>query len=137
MEELRTISPPWAVSLPGQIAACEALRSVPYYRDRWQQTHTLRDELSSGLRALGWDVVPSCANFVLCHMPITQPEASIVVAACRTRNLFLRDVANMGQCFDARTLRVAVKNAQTNAAMLSILRATLAALSEGTRVRAA
>ena len=137
LDELRTISPPWAVSLPGQIAACEALRSVSYYRDRWEQTHALREELSSGLRTLGWDVLPGCANFVLCHLPITQPEAAVVVAACRRRNLFLRDVANMGQCFDTRTLRVAVKDAKTNTAMLNILRTTLATLSKGTRVKAA
>ena len=136
MDELRTISPPWAVSLPGQIAACEALRSVSYYRDRWNQTHVLREELSSGLRALGWDVLPGCANFVLCHLPLMQPEASAVVAECRRRNLFLRDVSNMGACFDARTLRVAVKDARTNAAMLEILRTALAALSEE-RVKAA
>jgi histidinol-phosphate/aromatic aminotransferase/cobyric acid decarboxylase-like protein len=70
-------------------------------------------------------------------LPVTHPEASVVVAECRRRNLFLRDVANMGKCFDARTLRVAVKDAQTNAAMLHILRTTLAALSEETRVKAA
>ena len=136
MDELRTISPPWAVSLPGQIAACEALRSVSYYRDRWNETHALREELSAGLRALGWDVLPGCANFVLCHLPLTQPEASVVVAGCRRRNLFLRDVVNMGACFDARTLRVAVKGARTNTLMLEILSATLASLSEE-RVKAA
>jgi histidinol-phosphate/aromatic aminotransferase/cobyric acid decarboxylase-like protein len=136
MDELRTISPPWAVSLPGQIAACEALRSVSYYRDRWNETHALREELSRDLRTLGWDVLPACANFVLCHLPVSQPEASVVVAECRKRNLFLRDVANMGACFDARTLRVAVKDARTNATMLEILRATLAGLSEE-RVKAA
>ena len=139
MDELRTISPPWAVSLPGQIAACEALRdgSVSYYHDRWEQTHTLREELSSGLRTLGWDVLPGCANFVLCQLPITQPEASVLIAECRRRNLFLRDVTNMGSCFDTRTLRVAVKDAKTNAAMLNILRTTLAAMSEETSVKAA
>lgn len=137
MDELRTICPPWAVSLPGQIAACEALRSVAYYRDQWEQTHTLRAELSSGLRALGWDVLPSCANFVLCHLPATQPEASVLVAACRRRKLFVRDVANMGTCFDTRTLRVAVKDAATNLAMLKVLRTTLAELAEATKVQAA
>jgi histidinol-phosphate/aromatic aminotransferase/cobyric acid decarboxylase-like protein len=137
MDELRTISPPWAVSLPGQIAACEALRNASYYRDRWNETHALREDLSAGLRTLGWDVLPGCANFVLCHLPLTQPEASVVVAECRRRNVFLRDVANMGACFDARTLRVAVKDAHGNGVMLETLRAVLAALSQDTRVMAA
>lgn len=130
MDELGTISPPWSVSLPGQIAACEALRSISYYRERWAETHALREGLSSELRALSWDVLPGCANFVLCHLTVTQPEAAVVVAECRRHNLFLRDVANMGACFDTRTLRVAVKDANTNAAMLHILRTTLAELSQ-------
>ena len=89
------------------------------------------------MRTLGWDVLPGCANFVLCQLPITQPEASVLIAACRRRNLFLRDVANMGSCFDTRTLRVAVKDAKTNAAMLNIVRTTLAAMSKDTCVKAA
>jgi histidinol-phosphate/aromatic aminotransferase/cobyric acid decarboxylase-like protein len=136
MDELRTISPPWAVSLPGQIAACEALRSVGYYRKRWRQTRKLRAELSSDLRALGWDVVPGCANFLLCHLPPTQPEASALAAACRRRLLFVRDVANMGRCFDVRTLRIAVKDSKTNAAMLRILTMTLAEMAGEARPKA-
>src|SRR5437870_7625071 len=67
VRELRSIAPPWAVSLPGQLAACEALRSLPYYRERWNETRTLRDALRADLLALGWDVLPGCANFLLCH----------------------------------------------------------------------
>lgn len=130
IDELRIISPPWAVSLPAQIAACEALRSASYYRKRWEETHALRAELSSGLRALGWDVVPGCANFLLCHLPPNQPEAAAVVAACRRQKLFVRDVRHMGRCFDARTVRVAVKDAATNLRMLGILRATLAEMAD-------
>jgi len=52
-----------------------------------------------------------------------------VIEACRRHNLFLRDVANMGACFDTHTLRVAVKDAETNARMLAIIRAVLAELS--------
>jgi histidinol-phosphate/aromatic aminotransferase/cobyric acid decarboxylase-like protein len=137
MDELRTISPPWAVSLPGQIAACEALRNVSYYRDRWAETRILRDELAVELRALGWDVVPGCANFLLCHLPLTQPEASVLISECRQRNLFLRNVANMGSCFDARTLRVAVKDAQTNRAILEIVRTALTAIVKRASVKAA
>jgi len=122
IRELRAIAPPWAVGLPAQIAACEALRSLPYYRGRWARTRQLRESLRSGLAALGWDVVPGCANFLLCHLPGRHAEAAEVVAACRARNLFIRDVANMGACFDRRTIRIAVKDADTNAAMLRILR---------------
>jgi histidinol-phosphate/aromatic aminotransferase/cobyric acid decarboxylase-like protein len=134
IEELRTISPPWSVSLPGQIAACTALRSTNYYRERWSETHVLRDALASALRSLGWDVIPGCANFLLCHIPPDQPTAAALAAACRERKLFVRDVASMGRCFDDRALRIAVKDEMTNTAMLEILRRTLAELPESSRV---
>jgi histidinol-phosphate/aromatic aminotransferase/cobyric acid decarboxylase-like protein len=125
IEELTPISPPWAVSLPGQIAACEALKSLSYYEEKWQETHKLREELSRELQQLGWEVFPSCANFLLCHLPVNQPLVADLVEACRNQNLFLRDVSGMGKCFDQRTLRIAVKDQQTNSIMLEILREVL------------
>lgn len=126
IEELRLISPPWAVSLPGQIAACAALRDVDYYRARWAETRLLRAELAARLRALGWDVIPGCANFLLCHLPHEQPPAAELIDACEARRLYIRDVKSMGQCFGDRALRIAVKDAATNAAMLEILTGVLA-----------
>jgi histidinol-phosphate/aromatic aminotransferase/cobyric acid decarboxylase-like protein len=134
IEELERISPPWAVSLPGQIAACTALRSTDYYRERWSDTHGLREMLASGLRSLGWDVIPGCANFLLCHIPVEQPAAPALAAACRKQRLYVREVASMGRCFDDRALRIAVKDAVTNTAMLDILQRTLAELPGSSRV---
>jgi histidinol-phosphate/aromatic aminotransferase/cobyric acid decarboxylase-like protein/GNAT superfamily N-acetyltransferase len=138
MEELRPQCPPWSVSLPGQIAACEALQNIAYYQGRWAETHRLREALSASLGRMGWDVVPGCANFLLCHLPATQPEAAALVEACRKHNLFVRDVANMGTGFDTRTLRIAVKDAATNAAMIEVLQEVLAEMARmaGTTVAA-
>ena len=137
ISELRIISPPWAVSLPGQIAACEALRSPAYYHERWAQTHALRAELTGALRCLGWDVISGCANFLLCHLPPSHPEAARLVTLCRRRGLFIRDVAGMGRCFDARTVRIAVKDSTTNATMVGILQEALAELATVPNVEAA
>jgi len=126
LDQIRRISPPWAVSLPAQIAACEALRNISYYQDRWIETDKLRSELSIRLSMLGWEIIPGSANFLLCHIPACQPTASSLISACRKYNLFLRDVANMGQCFDDRTLRIAVKDRRTNQSMLSIIKKVLA-----------
>jgi histidinol-phosphate/aromatic aminotransferase/cobyric acid decarboxylase-like protein len=119
--ELRRISPPWAVGLPAQIAACEALRSEAYYREQWSATHQLRASLAARLQQLGWDVVPGCANFLLCHLPKNAGTAAELIAACCERGLFLRDVSSMGTTFDARALRVTVKDADTNERMLDII----------------
>ena len=129
MDELRPLCPPWSVSLPGQIAACEALNAPAYYRARWEETAVLRAELCEGLRGLGWDVVPGCANFLLCHLPPAAPEAAALAERARTRGLYIRDVANMGVSLDARTLRVAVKDRRTNLAMVEMLRITLAEIA--------
>jgi histidinol-phosphate/aromatic aminotransferase/cobyric acid decarboxylase-like protein len=129
VDELRPLCPPWSASLPGQIAAVEALKASDYYRARWEETGVLRAELREGLLGLGWDVVPGCANFLLCHLPPAAPEAAAVAERARTRGLFVRDVASMGASLDARTLRIAVKDRRTNQAMVEILRITLAEMA--------
>ena len=126
MDELRPLCPPWSVSLPGQIAACEALNASAYYRARWQETGILRAELREHLLGLGWDVVPGCANFLLCHLPSAGPAAAQLVERARRHGLFVRDVANMSGSGDRRILRVAVKDRSTNLAMVKILRIVLA-----------
>jgi histidinol-phosphate/aromatic aminotransferase/cobyric acid decarboxylase-like protein len=110
-----------AVSLPGQIAVCEALKSLDYYRACWQETRVLRDELRAGLEAQGWDVVPGCANFLLCHLPPSAPDTTKFVADLRKQGLFIRDVSDMGTTVGWRAVRVAVKDRPTNLRMLAIL----------------
>ncbi len=124
LEQLRALTPPWVVSLPAQVAAVRALESVDYYTARWNETGDLRRVLASGLRALGWDVVEGVANFLLCHLPADAPDAREVVLRCRERGLFLRDASPMGRGLGSKAIRVAVKDAETNAQMLEILRPT-------------
>ncbi len=123
LESLRSISPPWAVSLPAQVAAVRALEAPGYYAQRYEETHKLRDELMAGLRELGWDVVPSVTNFLLCHLPERGPDASTVIARSRARGLFLRETSSMSAHLGPRTIRVAVKDNETNFRMLTILQA--------------
>jgi histidinol-phosphate/aromatic aminotransferase/cobyric acid decarboxylase-like protein len=137
IDELRPCCPPWSVSLPGQMAACEALKAQDYYRARWEETHELREDLRGNLLRLGWDVVPGCANFLLCHLPSEAseaseaPDAATLIRGLRKRGLFVRDVAGMGTCFNGRALRIAVKDRQTNRAMIEIIVTTLAEIAKG------
>ena len=121
LEELHAFTPPWAVSLLGQLAAVRALESPDYYTARWRETASLRLQLADGLAGLGWHVVPSAANFLLCHLPEDGPAASEVVAKCCEHGLFLRDAARMGANLGSHAIRVAVKDAETNRRMLAIL----------------
>lgn len=121
LEGLRAVTPPWAVSLPAQVAAVAALQDPAYYAARYADTAELRRHLASGLEGLGWDVVEGCANFVLAHLPSDGPTAADVVAAARASGVFVRDVGNMGQAFAGRAIRVAVKDAESQARVLDVL----------------
>jgi histidinol-phosphate/aromatic aminotransferase/cobyric acid decarboxylase-like protein len=125
LEELRSVTPPWAVSLPAQVAAVLALQDPEYYARRYAETHRLREQLAAGLAALGVEALPGVANFILCHLPPDGPTAATVVARCRERDLFLRDASAMGSRLGPHALRLAVKDEATNRRMLEILAGVL------------
>ena len=121
LDPLRAITPPWVIGLPSQVAAVHALQSPGYYADRYAETHALREGLTSELSDLGWDVIPSVANFLLCHLPPDETTSADLVARARAHNLFLRDASGMGTQLGPRALRIAVKDAVTNQRMLDVL----------------
>ncbi len=125
ISELRGYNPPWAVSLIGQVAGVAALDDAAYYEAQWSATHGLRNALACGLEALGVDVVPGAANFLLCHLSSQRPTAREVVNAAREHDLFLREVGSMGRSLGDHALRIAVKDRATNMRMLKILAAIL------------
>ncbi len=122
LEALRAITPPWVIGLPSQVAAVRALEAPDYYAARYEETARLRESLAAGLRALGWDVLPGIANFLLCHLPETGPDVATLVTRCRTQGLYLRDAAQMGARLGPRAIRLAVKDPDTNQQMLRIIR---------------
>lgn len=112
---LREISPPWAVSLPAQIAVVEALKDPDYYAARYRETHALRQKLAADLRVrTGADVVEGAANFVLAHLPPSGPDAAAVVSVCASAGVYLRDAGGMGTALGSHALRIAVKSAEQN-----------------------
>jgi histidinol-phosphate/aromatic aminotransferase/cobyric acid decarboxylase-like protein len=128
LEQLRAISPPWAVSLPAQVAAVAALQDDHYYAERYRQTGVLRAQLSDALSSLpSIDVVPGLANFLLCHLPENGPPASVVDSRCRERGLFIRDASTMGTSIGRHAIRIAVKERPTIDRMMKILSRVLSA----------
>jgi len=126
LQGLRAITPPWAVSLPAQVAAVNALNDPDYYRARYEETAVLRDELSSRLQSFGWEVIPGVANFLLCHLPNHAPDAATVARRCREYGLFLRDAGLMGSQIGTHALRIAVKDYATNQRMIGTVRSVAA-----------
>ncbi|GAA4311969.1 hypothetical protein GCM10023178_21060 [Actinomadura luteofluorescens] len=117
VEDVLRWTPPWAVSLPAQIAAVNALRDPAYYTARWAQTAVLRGELAAALAEADENlrVSESVANFVLLTLPRGGPTASRLVDRCRRQGVFLRDLTPMSPAFEGRTVRIAVRDAAANA----------------------
>jgi histidinol-phosphate/aromatic aminotransferase/cobyric acid decarboxylase-like protein len=123
---LRRRTPPWAVGLPGQIAAVKALESRTHYRRYWTLTHRLRASLARELEAItGVEVIPGIANFLLVHLTSCLPDAATVVARCRAEGLYLRDAGLMCPSLGDRAIRITVRDRMTNQRLLEIFRRAL------------
>lgn len=128
LETLKSLTPPWAVSLPAQLAAITALSDDEYYSEKYAEVHAARKKLRRWLLQLGMaEIVPGIANFLLFYLPVPIAHlAGPFVESCRRRGLFIRDAGNMGHTLGPGALRIAVKDAATNARMLSIMEGAVA-----------
>jgi len=119
---LRKQTPPWAVSLPAQIAGVYAMKDYGYYLERYNETKRLKEELLTGLRdILPAKLLPGHINSILCEC---EPGFHVnqFLDGCRHGGLFLRQVANMGENWGENAFRVSVKDRATNRAMLGIMK---------------
>ena len=126
LEPLRAVTPPWAVSLPGQVAAVKALEDPEYYQRQYQATALARESLARDLQQLGLEVIPSVANFLLTFLPADGPTAAQVVQHCRRSGVHLRDASNMGSALGTHALRTAVKSPQQNPQIVTAIAEALA-----------
>ena len=123
IEDLRRFSPPWAVSLPAQIAAVYALDDTEYYKTCYTKTHEYKDAFIKELTKQGifTNIIRGHINSVLCELKSDIP-AKDFVKHCEDEGLFIRDVSNMG-VNDAllNWVRIAIKSEQQNAEILEII----------------
>jgi histidinol-phosphate/aromatic aminotransferase/cobyric acid decarboxylase-like protein len=125
IETLKTLTPPWAVSLPAQAAAIMALKDEHYYGMKYAETHTLRSSLKQELLKIGIaEVIEGVANFLLFYLP-PQVQVKQFLQLCKEEKLFLRDVSNMGKSLRDNAVRIAVKDEETNNTMVFIIKDVL------------
>ncbi len=123
LERLKTLTPPWSVSLPSQIAAVEAIQDNEYYQKYYEQTHILRNEFMKDLEEISaLKTIKSSTNFFLCQLSKIGMNANSVVQECQKRGLYIRDVSNMGDNIGRHTIRIAVKDRETNKKITKILK---------------
>ena len=126
IEVLKRFSPPWSISLPAQAAAIAALLHGEYYQQQYAATHVLRGKLKLRLQELGiTEIVDGVANFLLFYLPAHFSQKNEFLEFCKQKNLFLRDVSNMGKNIGTNAVRIAVKNEITNDRMISIIEKSL------------
>jgi histidinol-phosphate/aromatic aminotransferase/cobyric acid decarboxylase-like protein len=119
---------PWSVSLPAQVAAVRALEATQYYRERYTETHRLRTELIKQVRKIDSDIqiYPGAANWILCRLPESGPDANIVINRCKQLGVFLRGATGTGKVLDRFDIRLAVKDEKTQEKVVSALAQSLA-----------
>lgn len=107
-------TPPWAVSMPAQVAGCAALRSSAYYEARIAETHQLRQELATQLRQLGLVVHESPANW----LNLLVSDAEQFCNRCADEKLFVRNLGKTAPSLGNRWIRLAVKDRLRNEEMV-------------------
>ena len=119
---LRRFIPPWAVSLPAQLAAITALDQPEYYAAQYEIIHRNRTHLSQSLASLGFKVYPGVANYILTELPTNLSVSSgAFVQSCRERGVYVRDAENMGVTIDSKFVRFAVRMEDENNQILSCI----------------
>ena len=122
MPKLKKFIPPWAVSLPGQLAAVAALHNEPYYLNQYEIIHKEREKMHTSLESLGFRVFTGVANYLLTYLPEKSGfSSSQFIETCKSHGLFVRDAQNMGLELPSSAVRFAVRSPIENKAMLEII----------------
>ena len=98
-------------------AASAALDDQAYAREQWNRVRSERDRVSAGLVRLGYDVIPSQANFVLATAP-GRAYAKPIYERLKARGILIRFFDRPGL---ADKLRITIGTPEENDALLAVL----------------
>jgi histidinol-phosphate/aromatic aminotransferase/cobyric acid decarboxylase-like protein len=91
IETLKSLTPPWAISLPAQAAAIEALKDETYYLTKYAETKQLRKKLKALLQSIGIsEVIEGVANFLLFYLPARHSTKLFFTFLQRRKLIFKR-----------------------------------------------
>jgi histidinol-phosphate aminotransferase len=115
---LNRIRGPFNVSTPALAAGTAAMQDVEFIRVAAQHNREWRSWLTAQIIALGLEVTPSVANFILIHFGSSE-KAEAADAFLTARNIITRHVAAYGL---PAALRVTVGSEEANRAVVSALK---------------
>ena len=116
LERVKNSFNSYPVDALAQAGAVAALRDQPYFERVCEQVKGGREALTAGLKALGFDVLPSAANFVFaCHARI---DAGLLLRELRQRKVIVR---HFGRTGIDQYLRISVGTEEQHDALFSAL----------------
>lgn len=118
LTSVKTHAQCWSVSLPAQIAGVASLETANWLEETRRQTRVNRKLLSEALSALGLDVLPSDANYVLIESAVE------LYAPLLDKGILIRRCANF-RGLNERFYRVAVKSEKENETLIEAIKEIL------------
>jgi len=112
---LETIRPPWSVNALAEQYALEAFSRYGELAESRRKITTERDILIAGMTGLGFQVVPSSANFILVH---TGKPVGPLCRCLLERDILVRDCTSFGL---PESIRVAVRNRADNRLLIEAI----------------
>ncbi|MFC0821002.1 histidinol-phosphate transaminase [Moraxella marmotae] len=104
-----------------QAGATASVQDVAYFKEKRQAVIALREALRADLQALGFEVVPSAANFVFAKLP--NFDASVISDKLREQGVIVR---HFKQDSIKDYLRISVGTKEQNARLIEVLKQILA-----------
>jgi len=124
--DIQSITPPWLVSLPAQIAVRQALRDPEYYQARYCETRDLRALLANKIGELNaFHVFEGAANWILLLEAGGVLGAEELCRRCAEQGLLLRNASLTSTTLIDSAIRVAVKDSAINEQIVERLQRVL------------
>ncbi len=120
---LKRIRPPFSVNILAEHAGMAALDDSIFYEETLRVTAEGREFLSRELRALGCEVYPSRANFILFKVPMDAIDGTELHEQLLRRGIILRPLVKGYNL--PHHMRVSVGNMQENAQFITAFREIL------------
>jgi threonine-phosphate decarboxylase len=127
-DALRCSGRHWSVSGPAQTAGLAALQCGAWFAESKKAIQEARVKLTEGIRALGFTVFESAANFLLIRLE--RPLRPSLEKRCFDRGFLIRPCGNF-RGLDNRYYRIAVKTPKENQCLADALRNALAETAGG------
>jgi len=117
INEMMKVKDSYNVDAIAMCAAAAAIQDQEYAREKWEQIKNERERMTSELTQLGWDVLPSRANFILATAPDGRGREAYL--GLKAQGILVRYFDRPG--LDDK-IRITIGQSQENNALLGGLR---------------